>query len=134
MSFTIESKSRAVQKKAEHIFNFLSDFHHFHGLLPEEKVENWRCTETECSFTLKGLADMAVLIKRAEEHKLIHYTSAPDSKFQFDLFVHIDPKGDKSDCKVVMDVHLSSALKLFAQKPLEAFANGLVDKIDETEF
>jgi hypothetical protein len=134
MSFTVESKTREVFKKPEHIFNFLSNFHHFHGLLPEDKIENWECTETTCSFTLKGLAEVAIEIATTQKDKYIHYSTVQGAKFPFDLHVHIEPLGDHSECKVIMDVHLSAALKLFTQKPLENFANGLVDKIEETDF
>ena len=134
MSFTVESKTREVFKKPEHIFNFLSNFHHFHGLLPEDKVENWECTETACSFTLIGLSDVSIEIARTQKDEYIHYSTTPGSKFPFDLHVHIEPDGDHSKCRVVMDVHLSSALKLLAQRPLESFANGLVDKLEETDF
>ena len=134
MSFKIESKQRLVSKKPDHIYNFLSNFHHFKGLLPDDKIKNWTCTETSCSFTYSGLTEMSILIKKTDEPGIIHYHSVPDAKFPFDLFVHIQPNGEVSSCKAVLDVHMSQALKIFAQKPLENFANSIIDKLEETDF
>ena len=134
MSFKIESKQRIVSKNAKHIYNFLSNFHHFKGLLPEDKIENWSCTETSCSFTYSGLTEMSILLRNTEEPGVIHYHSAPDAKFPFDLFVHILPEGNNSVCNAILDVHMSPSLKIFAQKPLEKFANSIIDKLEETDF
>jgi replication fork clamp-binding protein CrfC len=134
MSFTIESRKQEVSKKDERIFSFLSNFNHFQHLLPEDKIENWRCTDNECWFTLKGLTEMNLLIKAKQENNLIHYQSAPGSRFPVDLFLYIHPTGEKSVCQVVLTVQLSAALKLLAKKPLENFANGLVEKIESNPF
>jgi carbon monoxide dehydrogenase subunit G len=134
MSFTIESKKQVVGKKDERIFTFLSNFQHFQHLLPADKIENWKCTESECSFTLKGLTEMNLLIKTKQENNLIHYQSAPGARFPVDLFLHIHPSGEESVCQVVLTIQMSAALKMLAKKPLENFANGLVEKIHEKDF
>jgi hypothetical protein len=134
MSFQIESKQKEVNKRPEHIYNFLSNFHHFKGLLPEDKIENWTCTETSCSFVYAGITEMSILIKKTDEPGMIHYHSAHDAKFPFDLFVYIEPKGEISNCKAVLDVHMSKTIKIIAQKPLEKFADSIIDKLEETNF
>ena len=53
----IESETATVQKSAEHIFNFLSNFNNFEKLMPEQ-VTNWQSTEEECSFTISGMASL----------------------------------------------------------------------------
>ncbi|MFN5182338.1 MAG: hypothetical protein ACK5D5_04845 [Bacteroidota bacterium] len=134
MSFKIESKPRVITKKPERLSEFLSNFHHFKDLLPEDKIENWTCTETSCSFTYSGVAEMSVLLRKTDEPGIIHYHSATDSKFPFDLYVNIIPQGEHSLCKASVDVHLSKGLKLFLQKPLENLADSIIDKLEETNF
>lgn len=134
MSFKIESKERLISKNSEHIYNFLSNFHHFKGLLPEDKIENWTCTENSCSFTYSGLTEMSILLKNTDEPGVIHYHSVPNAKFPFDLFVHVRPEGKNAMCKAILDVHMSPAIKILAQKPLEKFANSIIDKLEETDF
>ncbi len=134
MSFTIESKKQEVGKKDNRIFSFLSNFNHFQHLLPDDKIENWRCTDNECWFTLKGWTEMNLLIKTKKENNLIHFQSAPGSRFPVDLLLYINSIGEKSICQVVLTVQLSAALKMLAKKPLENFANSLVEKIDSNTF
>jgi hypothetical protein len=135
MSFRTESKVKLVNKSPERIFKFISDFHNFHDLVPSERVENWTCTKESCSFTLKGFADLTILVKDKQPHKLVQYSSAPGAKFPFDLFVSIEAAdGEKANCMVYMDLHMNPAIKILAQKPIRNFVNAVADKLDEVEF
>jgi hypothetical protein len=134
MSFRTESKIKEVNKSPERIYNFISNFHNFKDLLPPDKVENWQCTENECSFTLKGLADLSLHVKTKTPFTLVQFSSQEGAKFPFDLYVSIEPFGEMSKCKVYMDLHMSPALKIFAQKPIQNFVNLVADKLEEVQF
>lgn len=134
MSFRTESKNKTINKSANSIYNFLTDFQNFKILLPVEKIHNWQNTSDSCSFELEGLGTLSLHIKNRIENKIIQYASADDAKFPFDLFIEIEALGNRANCKVYMDLHMNVAVKYFAQKPIESFVNLLVDKLEEIVF
>ena len=48
-----------INRPATEIFKFLSDFNNFEKLLPEQVI-NWQTSGNTCSFTIKGMADIAL--------------------------------------------------------------------------
>ena len=50
----IESQQVAVNKSAEEIYNFISNFNNFNQLMPSS-VQDLETTEDTCSFSIKGM-------------------------------------------------------------------------------
>ncbi|MFN8166643.1 MAG: hypothetical protein U0X76_10890 [Bacteroidia bacterium] len=57
----IESETATINKSAEEVYKFLSNFNNFGKLMPEQ-VTNWESTEDECSFTISGMASLGMKI------------------------------------------------------------------------
>ncbi|PIQ26107.1 MAG: orotate phosphoribosyltransferase, partial [Bacteroidetes bacterium CG18_big_fil_WC_8_21_14_2_50_41_14] len=51
----IEGKSAIIDKSAEDVYQFLSNFNHYEQLMPEQ-ITNWNSDEKSCSFTIQGMA------------------------------------------------------------------------------
>ena len=80
----IESKHKTIKYSSETIFNFLSDFNNFEGLMPS-KVSDWTSTKDSCYFSISGIANLGMkiavnplkdflesLLEHLEEHKFEH--------------------------------------------------------------
>ena len=57
----LESDKVTVNKAAQEVYNFLSDFNNFGHLMPEQ-IADWKSTADECSFTIKGMASLGMKI------------------------------------------------------------------------
>lgn len=128
-----EFKSTELQIKAtdEKIFTFLSDFNNFEKLMPDQVV-NWSSTKDNCSFTIQGMADLAMKIDKKEEHHFINYISEGKSPFPFTLEFGIN-RQEENLCLVHsrLEAKLNPMLKMMASRPLQNLVNLLVEKLKE---
>lgn len=130
----IESEKADIQRSAESIYNFLTDFNNFGKLMPPQ-VTNWQSNNDECSFTITGMASISLKIKEKIPPTNINIVSAGKSPFNFELKVILEPVNDTS-CKaqVVLEAQLNPMLRMMAEKPLTNFVNLLVKAMKETQF
>jgi hypothetical protein len=113
------------------IYSFLGNFNNFGQLMPEQVV-NWQSTEDSCSFTIKGMADLAMIMDRKTEYSQVSYASAGDSPFPFSLTFTIDDHGGTdAEVSALLDARLNPMVKMMASRPLQNFVNLLVGKLKE---
>src|SRR5210317_1141040 len=118
-----EFKSDPVSILAEDkkVFTFLEDFNNFEKLMPEQVV-NWKSDMEHCSFTIKGMADLAMRIDQKEAYNLLSYASEGKSPFSFQLKFRISDEGNgKSGIVAVLEAKLNPMLKMMASRPLQNF-------------
>ena len=127
---TIESSEAIVNKNAQDVYNFLSDFRNFEKLMPEQVV-NWKADENECSFTIKGMASLGMKIKNKIPNSLIEMESSGKTPFGFVMKCMIMEKQNQSAVKLTLEAELNPMLKMMAEKPLTNFLNLLVNKLAE---
>lgn len=123
----IESDKSVINKPQSEVFSFLSNFNNFKQLMPEQVID-WNSSETECSFTIKGMASLGMKIsdkKPETEIKIIRNGKAP---FDFELYCMIEPSDNHNNCSLQLffDADLNPFLKMMAEKPLKNFLNILV--------
>ena len=66
----IESQQVAVNKSAEELYNFISNFNNFNQLMPST-VQDLETTKDTCSFSLKGMP--TIHLKIMKKHHLHMY-------------------------------------------------------------
>lgn len=127
----IESETATVNKSAEEVYKFLSNFNNFGKLMPEQ-VTNWESTEDECSFTISGMASLGMKIIEKKPNNLIKVTRNGKAPFDFTLDCMIN-ESDANACKVQLafDADLNPMLKMMAVKPLTNFLNLLVNRLGQ---
>jgi carbon monoxide dehydrogenase subunit G len=115
----------------EEIFNFLASFNNFEKLMPEQ-VTNWQSTHDSCSFTITGMADLAMKMDRKEANSLVSYASDGNSPFPFQLSFDLSADNENR-CRVQanLSAKLNPMLKMMASRPLQNFVNLLVEKLKE---
>ena len=128
-SFT--SEKITINRSPEDLFVFLSDFNNFEKLMPEQVI-NWQATKENCSFTIKGMADLAMKMGQQTEFSVVTYISDGNKPFAFDLntyFSAVDT--DKTETQIILNADLNPMLKMMAGRPLKNFVNLLVNKLKE---
>jgi carbon monoxide dehydrogenase subunit G len=125
---TIEAGHINIAKTAAEIFAFLVNCNNHKELMPEQVI-NWQSTENNCSFTIKGTADLALKIKETTPNTSI--VLEPDGKkpFDFELKWTINDNGDTSTVNAVLEADLNMFLKMVAAKPLENFLHYQTKKL-----
>ena len=71
----IESQQVAVNKSAEEIYTFISNFNNFNQLMPSS-VEDLETTEDTCSFSIKGMP--TIRLKIGEKIPFTHVSMVAD--------------------------------------------------------
>lgn len=123
---TIETKHELSSNSQEKLFQFLSDLNNFEQLMPEGKIEKWSSSSEECEFTIKGMARIGLKKVSEEPNSLIKITSFGKVPFSFDLDIHLNDKGDKTESYMVFKGDINPFMKMMVEKPLTNFFNILV--------
>jgi hypothetical protein len=89
----IKSDKLLINKSSEFIFNFLSNFDNFGKLMPEQVI-NWKSSGDSCSFTIKGMADLALKTSEKTEFSKIIWSSDGKSPFDFTLSSILNDKNE----------------------------------------
>lgn len=128
---SFHSDKKSIRSSDVRIFDFLSDFNNFGKLMPEQVV-NWQSTRDNCSFTIKGMADLALRMEKKEEFSLVVYASEGKSPLPLQMSFQIS-RVDEEQCEVVcsLEAKLNPMVKMMASRPLQNLVNLLVEKLKE---
>lgn len=123
------SEKLVIAAPTEKIFSYLIDFNNFENLMPEQVI-NWQSTAESCSFTIKGMADLAMRIEKKEPYELISYSSEGKTPFSFQLSFQISAQDDQNSIvDTTLKANLNPMLKMMASRPLQNLVNLLVEKL-----
>jgi len=127
MKFT--SDQVIINKPAGKIYSFLSNFNNFEHLMPDE-ITNWKSDEMSCSFTVQGMADVAMKIHEKIMDTKVHMTSHGKVPFDFDLITHLEAVDDNSTkAYIEIDANLNPMMKMMVQRPLKNLVNIMAEKL-----
>ncbi len=131
-AFTIISELNSTQSSLKSLFDFLSDFKNFGSILPEDKVEDFKFTDSECSFNIKGITPMKIKKTEAKPYEYILFSSEGLAKFNFSLKVFFIGAAEQTgQCKVELMGDLNPFIKAMAEKPLGALTNTMSLKLSQ---
>ncbi|PID93674.1 MAG: hypothetical protein CSA95_07125 [Bacteroidetes bacterium] len=124
------SPETSVNRPAEAIYHFLSDFNNFKNLIPADRVKNYESTRETCSFSIENMP--VFHLKMGDNIPVSKVVMIPqDSQgISFTLTTHITPEASsRSIIKIALYAELNSFLKMVASKPLQAFVNNLAKQL-----
>lgn len=129
----LQSQETDIAKPAEGIYNFLTNLNNFQKLMPSE-VSDWKSTETECTFTLKGMPSIGFMILEKTPFTNITYKGIGKLPAAVLLKVSISSSGENS-CKaqLFLEAELNPMLKMMVEKPLTKFLDVLVNNLSKIE-
>ncbi|NOX87000.1 MAG: SRPBCC family protein [Chlorobi bacterium] len=115
------------------VYEFLSDFNNFEQLMPEQIV-NWKSDKENCSFTVKGMADLSLKYSHKEPFHTIEVVPAGKSPIDFTLTITIESR-EQDDRKttgiIEIDTNLNPMMAMIAKRPLENLVNAMSERLNE---
>lgn len=130
--FTIVSDTHKTVSSLKSLYTFLSDFKNFAAILPEDKVENFKYSDDECSFNIKGITPMTIKVEERVPNEFILFSSDGLAKFNFSLKVFfLGSPEDAGECKVDLLGDLNPFIKAMAEKPLGSLVNTMSLKLSQ---
>lgn len=127
----IESTKVDVNANQEEIFNFLINSNNIIHLLPQDKISDWKSTDTECSFKAQGGFKIALIQDGSEGKSKVFMRSGEKSPFPFKLTLFINESNGKSNGYIEFNGEVNMFLKKMVEKPLTALFNHMAEKIQE---
>ncbi len=127
-----ESDKISINCPAEKIFTFLSDFNNFGKLMPEQ-VTDWKATEETCSFSIQGMAQLAMKITEKTPFSKLVYSSESPSPFEFTLEMNLGTVSDNQcTSQIIFNANINTMMNMMLQRPLQNFVNLLNQKLKQT--
>src|SRR3989339_2272190 len=123
----ISSKSGFIQQQDEKVFNFLSDFRNI-GQLFKDKVSEWEATEKTCRFKVQNYPVLGLKIADVEPNHLIKITEDGQSPIKFTIVVNLKLQAPQmTNVQININADVPFMMKSMVEKPLQMFADGVVD-------
>lgn len=119
---TIESEIVHVNAPVSKVYTFLLNLNNHEKLMPDQII-NWESTETTCSFTIEGTADLALKHGEIEDNASIELIPNGKAPFALDLVWKLTEEGDSTKAQLLLNADLNMFLKMVAVKPLQNFLN-----------
>ena len=130
--FSITSTTNKTTSSLKDLYNFLNDFKNFASILPEDKVEDFKYSENECSFSIKGITPMTIKVVERKPFESILFSSEGLAKFNFSLKVQFIGEADTTgECKIDLFGDLNPFIKAMAEKPLGNLVNSMSLKLSQ---
>jgi carbon monoxide dehydrogenase subunit G len=127
----IESDQVRIEKSAEEVFNFLSDFGNIGKLMPDQ-VTGFEYDADTCKFTITGMATLGMKYLSKTPYSEIVIQKYEKAPFDFNLICDIKEITPMStQLQMVFDADLNPFLKMMAERPLSNFLNMLLKKYQE---
>ena len=132
------SKTVAIQRQAEDIYNFFSDFAKFAELVPRDQIEDFRATTDECTFTVKGVG-MGLQILNREPFSMIKYMGIGKLPFEFLFWVQLKQLAPyDTRMRLVLHAKMNMMTKMLLkgklQTGLDAFAEQVAAGFNGTTY
>lgn len=127
----LESKTLEINSSVSEVYNFLFDLNNLEKLMPTEKISDWKSTDEQCSFQIKGLSKIGMKRADGETNSVINLVSEGKNPFDFTLDIHLGEDGSKTSAQIKFDGKMNPFLKAMVEKPLTNFFNMLVEKLQE---
>jgi hypothetical protein len=131
----IESKTGTAKGSQETVFNYISDFRNFSGLMPTDRLNNLQITEEKIIFDIQGLGTVGLEIKEKQPCSMLTVGASKDSSTDFTFIINVKESGkDLSEVKLMLKANLNMFLEMMARNPLQQFVDLMVDKLSEVNF
>ncbi len=131
--FIIPGDILETRSDTRKLFEFLTDFKNFGSILPPDKADNFTYNGETCSFTIKGITPITILLRKKIPYSEIYYVSDGLGRFNFNLRVFFLNDGEKQACKIEMGGSLNPYILKLAKQPLEDLVNSMTRRLSELE-
>jgi hypothetical protein len=131
MSKTIKSDAVTVNCPSAEIFGFITDFHNFGHLMPEQVV-NYQAETDSCSFEIKGLAALGLRIIEKSPYSKVVMKGEGKLPFGFSFTCDLNALSQNStEVVLTIDADMNPFMAMMAATPLQNFVNLSAGKLKE---
>lgn len=128
---TFQSPQTLLRAPAKEVYSFLSNLNNLEKLMPEQVI-NWKSDEKSCSFDIRGMAHIHLILGERIENKLVTIDSGPDNPIEVQIVFNLEEKAEETcGCTVALQAELSMMLELLASQPLQNLVNIMAGKLRE---
>jgi len=102
---------------------------------PDIKLDNFRATADECSFSISPVGTVGVHIVEREPSKMIKLAGSKSVPFQFSCWIQLMPV-DEASCKVKITLHaeLNPMIKMLVNKHLKQGVDQIADALTKIPY
>lgn len=126
---TFNSDSYPISATPNEISTFLAQPANLREILPQDRIENWTVDGDQCSFKIKGLADIALKLESADVNK-VTYVSTSEKPFAFKLIVDLNTQDNGAAISAKFDADVNSFMGMMLKSPLTNFLNSLGEALN----
>jgi carbon monoxide dehydrogenase subunit G len=119
----INSNKVIVNASREQIVEFLLNAENLIHLLPQDKISDWKATQSDCSFKVQGGVLISLIHDGKEGDDKIFMKSGQGTPFPFKLIIHLSPNDNSTEGFIEFDGEVNMFLKMMVEKPLTALFN-----------
>ncbi len=131
----IESKTGIANGSQETVFNYVSDFRNFSGLLPQDRLNNLQLTREKVIFDIQGLGTVGLEIQEKQPFTMLTIGASRDSSADFTFIINIqETEKNLSEVQLNLTAKLSIFLEMMARTPLQQFVDMMVEKLSQVDF
>ncbi|MBU1369217.1 MAG: hypothetical protein KJ578_14545 [Bacteroidetes bacterium] len=127
------SKWKEINASPKSVFLFLKDLRNLENLMPEQIID-FKAEENRCSFTIKGMTSLSLVIDEALEYQRIKLIPEGKSPFEFELIAHIKSSNDQAAVKISLNASLNPMLAMMAKRPLQNLVEIMAEKLSLQKF
>jgi hypothetical protein len=132
--FIIPGETHDTLSPLKKLYGFLADFSHFRSILPDDKVENFEFSDSECSFNIRGITPMKVSLQEKHPYDYILFTSQALGKYKFTLRAQfIGDPDSPGKCNVEMGGELNPVILKMAENALKNLVNTMSFKLSQLQ-
>lgn len=127
----IESSKVDVSHSSQVVYDFLLDLNNLEKLMPQDRIEFWKSTDTTCRFGIKNLSSIGMKIKEGLAPNKIVLESDGKNPFTFTLTIFINENDAGVNSYFVFEGDVNMFMKAMVQKPLKDFFDVLAQNLPE---
>lgn len=127
-------KSDIIQLECivESAFAFLHDLNNLQQLLPEEKLEKWSATKSDCTFCIQGLPSISLHRQASIEPSSITLVTIDKKPVELQMMFYLEKsESGQSILRAEIDASVNPFMMNMVKQPLTNFLNGLGEKLKE---
>lgn len=129
---TYKSPQTPITAPVEEVFRFLGNFNNFGGLMPADQISDWKSTENECSFSIKGMGEFGLRIsEKVVNEKIIIVPDGP-KKLPVDLNLICEMKAvdeQNTEAGIRIEADIPAMIAMMAGRPLQNLVNILAERL-----
>lgn len=127
----IKANTVTVNADRTAIHEFLGDSNNMIHLLPQDKISDFKATETECSFKVQGGITISLIQNGTDGLDQLFMKSGAKSPFPFELSIVMAEQGDHTEGYIEFNGEVNAFLKMMVERPLTNLFNYMSEKLSE---